>query len=348
MSARRILFVSEFWEGATASGLAHGLRALGHDIETLDYRDYLMRFGPTLLGRIAARLAFGRLIAAFNRAVVQTARQSPPDIFLTVKGTFISADTLAELRRLGIVCVNFYPDVAFAHPGLSEAALKAYDLLVTTKAFQMEWLAENLEPGRAAFVAHGYSADVHVPVDVPQTDADYDWDICYIGNASPYKRDWLARICSAHAGRKIAVVGHRWHRPEFRNHLAGATLLPPLHGRDYARLASRSRINLSFHYGPHGPQGWEDKVSTRSFELPACKGFMLHIDNDEIRSLYDVGQEIDVFATPEQLFERIGHYLDEPDTRRAMIEAAYARAVPAYSLDARAAELMAAIDARPG
>ncbi|MFN3304299.1 MAG: FtsX-like permease family protein, partial [Roseateles sp.] len=39
-------------------------------------------------------------------------------------------------------------------------------------------------------------------------------------------------------------------------------------------------------------------------EIPAAGGFMLHIDNPEVRGLFDHGTEFDSFATPEQLVER--------------------------------------------
>ena len=32
---------------------------------------------------------------------------------------------------------------------------------------------------------------------------------------------------------------------------------------------------------------WKDLVSTRTFEIPACKGFMLHVDNSEVREFFE-------------------------------------------------------------
>ena len=67
---------------------------------------------------------------------------------------------------------------------------------------------------------------------------------------------------------------------------------------------------------------------------------MLHIDNEEIRSFYDVGSEIDVFSTPEECAEKIDFYLKKPDTRKKMIKRAYRRTVPAYSYTERAKQII--------
>jgi spore maturation protein CgeB len=87
-------------------------------------------------------------------------------------------------------------------------------------------------------------------------------------------------------------------------------------------------------------------VSIRTFEIPACKGFMLHIDNDEIRTVYDVGREIDVFATPAELAKKIEYYLANPSKRGAMVESAYTRCVPAYSYRSRAEAILSAVSAK--
>lgn len=82
--------------------------------------------------------------------------------------------------------------------------------------------------------------------------------------------------------------------------------------------------------------GWQDLTSARTFEIPACKGFMLHIDNEEVRGLFTPGEEIDVFNDVDELCAKIESYLAHDEEREAMIEPAYRRCVPAYSYDERA------------
>jgi spore maturation protein CgeB len=125
-----------------------------------------------------------------------------------------------------------------------------------------------------------------------------------------------------------------------------------LTGDFYAHALQHSRINVAIHGGPAGLFGWQDLVSTRTFEIPACKGFMLHIDNAEVRCLFKPGGEIDVFANEDELIEKIDYYLARATLRCAMIERAYRRCVPAYGYDARAEvisrRVMALLESRTG
>jgi spore maturation protein CgeB len=68
---------------------------------------------------------------------------------------------------------------------------------------------------------------------------------------------------------------------------------------------------------------------------------MLHIDNDEVRTLYEPGREIDTFEDVGDLIAKARYWLRNDDDRRVAAERGNARAVPAYSLEARASELQA-------
>ena len=334
----RMMMANEFWHGSTGRGLAEGFRELGWDVAEVDIAAFLAYAGNNRFSRLAARITKRNAVAEFNARILELAEQLDIEVMLTVKGSFITAQTLQALRARGTYCVNFYPDVLFGHVGSSAELLRLFDLVVTTKSYHLPYLTGSLGEGRTAFVHHGYCPSAHSSRHHPGQIA-YRWDISHIGNASPHKLAHLVALAEAFPDRSFAVMGHRWKAAAagtaLERHVTGAPVL----GDYFARAIEQSRINVAIHYGPVGADGWEDLTSTRTFEIPAAGGFMLHVDNPEVRALYEPGREVALFAGKAELIDRVGYYLEHEDERLAMARAGHARCVPAYSLAARAREI---------
>jgi glycosyltransferase involved in cell wall biosynthesis len=331
---KRMVMATEFRFGTTGDGIAHGLRAQGWDIFEIDPRSYFVQIGSSLT-KIASRLTRRLNVHAYNEAILQAVEQVDAQAFLTLKGTDIQPCTLQRLRANGVISLNYYPDRDFRHNDLDESTFALFDLFLTTKSFHLEYLQHVLGPERAALVHHGYCDIAHAPRSPTIEEADYVSDVVYVGNYSPYKEEWLRPIAQRLPELRFRIVGSRWQLAQDRA-LRKSALGYVLNGDFYARTVQYSRVNISLHAGPSTPEGWQDLVSTRTFEIPACKGFMLHVDNAEVRSMFEPGLEIDVFANPDEMIDKIIYYLGKPALRREMIERAYARCVPAYGYDARA------------
>lgn len=336
---------SEFWHGATGRGLSYGLRDCGWSVDDVDIGQFTYE-GRRTLDRIIRRILSGRSAANYGAAIVDSARRHAADAMLTVKGVSIAPDVLRTLRNDRVLTVNFYPDFQFGWSGYAPERFQDYDLVVTTKSFQVGPLREMLGAERVGFVHHGFSPLVHRPVDPPVDEDEFDTDILYAGNASPAKFALLEAVARAFPDRRIRIIGTGWRE------LAAGSVLEPfivghvLSGDFYCRAISRARIVIAVHMGAVEPGGWEDLVSTRTFEIPAIGGFMLHVDNDELRTLFAAGSEMDVFTGPESLVERIAHYLAHPEERRAIAARGHARAWADHTLSRRAAEVDRLIRAR--
>lgn len=341
--SRRIVVACEFWFGSSADGIAHGLRKLGWDVCPVDTKHHFLQ-SPSLSLRLLSRAVHRVSVASYNAAVLDAVETLRPRAFLTVKGLYLTPYTLRKIRRRGVTTLNYYPDYHFDYLGLDQRTFALYDRFFTTKSFQLSFLEERVGPGRAVFLHHGYSAHVHYPRAGHVAEQDFVADCAHAGTYSPYKARWLEAIVRALPTVKLAIVGSGWRRPAKNTVLEPSVMGHHLLGDAYSRLLQHARINLAFHFGPSGPNNWQDFVSTRSFEIPACKGFMLHIDNDEVRELYRPGKEIDVFATEAQLCDKIAYYLARPELRAGMIQQAFARCVPAYSYDARAEAISDAME----
>ncbi len=334
---------TEFWDGASGAGLVSGFRELGWLVQTVDHGAFV-RSAKSFAARVALRLDRNALHQAYRDAIWDGCEALRPDVFFTVKGSGLNAALLARIQSLGTTTVMYYPDLHFEHAGLDQGSFGHYDLFVTTKSFHLEWLRERLVPERVAFVPHGYSDAVFQPVTNAVGDSQYRFDVLYVGNHSQYKQRWFERLLELNPELNLAVVGNRWREQKRPLPIAAKYFLGEVRGLRLSKLIQSSKINIGLHFGK-SQAGWEDLVSTRTFEIPACKGFMLHIDNSEVRQLLAVGQEIDVFSSPQELHEKITFYLSRPELRLEMLESAYARAVPAYGYARRAVQISRLVEA---
>jgi spore maturation protein CgeB len=83
-----------------------------------------------------------------------------------------------------------------------------------------------------------------------------------------------------------------------------------------------------------------DATTTRTYEIPACGGFMLHERSDELAKFFEEGKEVACFESSAEVAEKIHYYLRHEDERKAIAQAGYNRCVPAYSYDNRMSEIV--------
>lgn len=344
MTARlpvRAVFASEFWPGASARGLVPGFRDRGWLVDEVDVSHYL-KPRPSLAGRIEGRLRRRQSLAAFQQAIIDSVDRHDARVFITVKGVGVEASTLRKLRKRGVFLLNYYPDNQFNDTPIE--LLANYDLVVTTKSFQVAELSGTLSAERVGFLHHGYSPEHHRPIATSEKQRDVD--ILYIGNASQAKAEFLIALAAALPEARMRVIGDRWLTFARGTALEPAIVGQVLHGDYYAGEIARAKIVLAVHMGVDRRTGFEDLVSTRTFEIPACGGFMLHVDNPEVRSLFAVPGEVDTFATAAELVDKVHYWLAHPEERQAVAARGHARAVPAYSYVKRANELARMVEER--
>jgi spore maturation protein CgeB len=337
---RTMVFAGEFWEGSGCQGLADGFERAGWAVQRVDHNRFFPDPAGDFVLRAINRLVAGRHIRNYCQAVLDAVRLAEPAVLFTVKGSYLDRDTLTEIRSRSVKLVMFYPDFHFSHPGVELESFKLYDFVFTSKSFQLDFLRKALPNRRVEFVHHGYCSSVHRPYLDPMRESDYEYDIMFIGNHSPHKFDWMLDLRQRQPERRFGIIGPHWRE------LAKGTVLEPciianaVISFAYAKFTQKSRINIAVHSGRvPGSGDWEDLISTRTFEIPAAKGFMLHIDNEEVRGLFSPGSEIGVFSSGEELSNQIDFYLAHPELRAKMIDQAYRRCVPAYSYDARAQQM---------
>lgn len=334
------VIVGPFATVAKVVHIADAFRSLGWDVVEVEMSRHLSSPEPRQLHRLIDRFIPHSKIEGLAAAIEDEVARTNADVVLFAKAAGATAQLLDRLYRRGCRTICWYPDRDFEHPFVDAASLPLFDLVLTTKSYQLDYLTSLRSPRPTIQVDHGYCPGVHRRLDPAIEPEDRPFDLVFIGNHSTYKQDWIEAILANLPPLRVAIAGNRWSRIAAN----GSAIFPsggPLTGDLMSRTINHARICLALHHGPGGSHGWSDAISARSFETPACGTFMLHIDSPDIRRLFEIGEEIDVFDDPVEAAEKISYYLAHPGQREVMAERAWRRATDQYSYQHRGRDIAA-------
>lgn len=264
------------------------------------------------LGVWAVRKVLPRLfLRDFNKAFVRAVQESRPDIVYVDKGILFTERSLLRARDvrsangLRPVFLHFHPDDAFGsmiYSGLYETTLQHYDCHFTPYRWVLE---EHVARGarRVESWPFGFYPPIHAPVpagDAPA--ADLSVDVAFIGR---WERTRAAELeALARHGVGLGVWGTLWKKLARRSALRRFVRWRSAVGRELAAVASLSKISLGFLSETN-----RNGHTSRTFEIPACGGFMLAQRSDGQREFFEEGVEMECFGSSEELHDKVAWYL---------------------------------------
>jgi len=158
--------------------------------------------------------------------------------------------------------------------------------------------------------------------------------ITFIGGWWPFKGQQLDRYLKPILDRyrsDVAVFGRNWPYAS-RGELADEQFNPTVWG---------TSVNLTFHE-PSQVQGVPVHVNERIFKLLACGAFVLS-DNNLCLQEYFEPDEIVLCPTPEEMLDKIRHFLDHPEERRRLAEKGHQAVMRRHTYKIRAEKLLRAL-----
>jgi glycosyltransferase involved in cell wall biosynthesis len=341
-SPLRILAVADVWHGSNAYAFVRAFRRMGHSVSVVAPENYVPGAWRSPALRALRRALEPLLVREYAAALVEEARRLRPHVFFVFKGRYVAPEAVAAVREAGAVAINFYPDVSFlAHGKYIPRALPLYDWVFTTKTFGRADMERELGIRTASFLPHGYDPDVHGPVELGDTDREvYECDAAFVGTWSPKKQRLLEHVAERLPDLRLNVWGSQWEA-------AAASLGPRVKGchvlgTEYAKALVGSRVNLAILSESRAGASSGDKITSRTFHIPATGAFMLHERTDELAEYFREGAECACFGDADELVEKVAHYLEHDEERRSIAAAGRLRCLESgYSVDARARAVLA-------
>lgn len=342
----KILYSGHFMAGTTGRSIKDALARMDDvEIDEFDLDNY-MPTGRSFRTRAVYKLIRNWQMADLRKMLLARARYVRPDVVITTKGSAIDAATIRTLQaEIGPV-FNQWPDPSpLAFGPVIREAVGTYDAVFSTKRHHPDiWASEYGYSNPCYHVPHGYSPETHL-CDAYPTESEQDYDVVAIASGRPEYYELIRAFHAALGGRKIRVAlgGAAWDKypgglPDgFEN--IGARF-----GRAYTDWMRRGKIVLApvmTEVSVNGQLKRGDEVTNRTYQCGAACVFFIHTRSDEARELYDEKTEVPMYSDPQELARLVLHYLDRPEERRRMAEAAHRRAVPAYSHNTRVQRILA-------
>lgn len=270
-----------------------------------------------------------------NRCLLELAESWKPDVCLVLPYTDeFMPETIEQLNRHTITIAYFFDDMWRVNYSRFWAKYYRY---VTTSDIN----------GVAKFRNDGHDNAIYSPFACNETvyrkkNLNPKYDVSFVGGFHPFRKWLLSRI--AKAGIGTYVRGYGW---------PGG----PVDQEEMIDIFNQSRINLNI----SNSVSWDlryllssirgaaitfrsaikrdtkvrEQVKGRNFEINACGAFQFSYYVEGLEKSYSIGDEIVVYASPEELVEKIQYYLRHDGDARRIAENGFNRTIRDHTMRSR-------------
>jgi hypothetical protein len=323
------------------------LKSLGHTVVPFDQEPYIQRaFERKTFFRYGPAEYDASVLAEFNRDILATLVSARPHVAWFEWPFLLRRETLTEAaaRLPGCVLVSFQDDNPFGTRWGELRrwryfldAIPAYDLqLVKRPSDVMEFSRRGAR--RAWLFRHGCYTSLFRPLPPREVPSEFCQEVSFVGTPLDNRVQAISELLIRHRF-PLRVFGGRWERTlvYYRRH---ASFRSPALGEDYVRVICGSKISLGFVSASN-----HDEYTMRTFEIPACRGFLLAQRTPAHQELFAEGKEAEFFDSIEECADKIRFYLSHENLRQQIAEGGYRRCLESdYSLSTRLAEAMEQVE----
>lgn len=353
---------------------------LGHDVVPFDY-DLLPHYRhPDLLNpdhRIFIEEHRPQLEQRLLAQIEAAHKERPIDLFFSYfYSAFCRPAVIQEIRRLGIITVNWYCNGSYQFHLVQDIA-PAYDYSLVPEKFRLDdYRRVGANP---IYFQEAANPNFYKPYDLPRT-----YDVTFVGQKYGERPAYIRYLLDQGIdvrvwgwgwqptpGAPLAASPRRWATRlqrlttrdgwkaagrRIKHALAPATYdaatrtevilppgvaSPPLSDDEMIRLYSRTKISLGFSTcgDTHLSKQRITQVRLRDFEAPMSGAFYMVEEMEEIREFFEPGKEIVCYAGPQDLTAKIKYYLAHDQERERIRLAGYRRALAEHTWQHRLAKL---------
>ncbi len=295
-----------------------------------------VNFGNSILDRIMYKLKLPIDNLKLNKKLL-TYDLTKISILFTIKGNTIKPSTLRYIK-------NKYPNVTIISWSLDDMyawhnrsiyytlGLKYYDLVITTKSYNVSEL-KSIGAKNVLFLYQSFSKYLHKQYKCERS----QYNVLFIGYFEKARYESILYLVNN--GIKVDVFGPAWGKyvNVHENLIIHNKILA---GENYSRALSCAKVSLCFLRKIN-----RDLHTSRSIEIPACKGFMIAERTQEHLDLFEEDKEAVYFDNNEELLKKVQYYLKHENIRKQISENGYKRCLSSgYSYDDKVVDILKEVE----
>jgi spore maturation protein CgeB len=298
------------------------LNCLGIEIVPFDVSVF-SSCASRVIRSVAWRWNVGPIVSKINRALWREALNlnlKGIDLIWVDKGVWIYPETVQRLKEATNSRVLHYtpdPQIFFHRSRHFRASIPLYDLLVTTKEWEVD--AYKSAGAKRVFLTYqGYDSRFYPRTVQEPERSQYDSDVCFIGHAESHYARRLKALSTT--GIKLRIWGDAWPVYANSHHWARGLVSPGLWGESYPVALACAKIGLGLlsKYIP-------ETSTTRTFEIPATGTFLLAERTELHQQLFEEGKEAEFFSSDDEMIDKVKFYLAHDEARRRIAAAGRTR-----------------------
>jgi hypothetical protein len=261
-----------------------------------------------------------------NKKIREAVQKKRYDIVLVDNKPFLSAYTLRYIRKKqpSVRIANVLTDDPFGKFTRSWPLLKRtaclYDLFFVQRQVNVGEL-KRFGAKKVEICYRSFDPVYNRPMELDGKDKkEYQVQIGFVGTYENTRASYVAYLIQNNI--PVWVRGNDWPGGEYRDVIKPFYKGPSVFEEEYIKAINGMEIAL--HFLRHGNR---DEQDSRTFEIPACKIFMIAEKSLLHLQLFKENEEAVFFETKEELLEKVKFYRDNNEERERIAKNGYTRCI---------------------
>lgn len=305
----RILVVGPFASQQRESSISEGFRRNGHDVSECQYADLL--FSQNLVSRVQFKLSIGPIFNVLKNRVIDAAKSFKPDTILFRRPLEFSSNMIKEIRATyPAIYVSFNNDDPFSET-YNDTKWKSLRNAIPDFDLHFAFRKRNIKQYKLAGAKNValwepfYTPWLHYPID-----SNHEFKKFHLLFAMHAERDERREILMYLLASNIPVKIHSWNWASVfgKKEAKKINVKPPIWDKDYIKAINQSTATLCFFSKQNN-----DELTSRVFEIPACRGLLLSWRTARLEALFKDREEALFFSSKEELLKIVKQLENEPN-----------------------------------